>query len=343
MRRDNPTPGSDNAPVNESISISPARTSLRWQGLDIARGVALAAMVIYHAAWDLSFLNLITTEVVTDPAWRWFARTIAGSFLFLSGIALVLAHRNGVRREAFLRRLAKIAGAALAVTVVTFVVFPDSYIFFGILHAIAASSVIALPFLRVPYWLTLLVAGLFMAAPWLLTSPALDAPWLDWLGLGQAVPRTNDYIPIFPWTGLVLAGVAAARSPLIKPRLLPPSASGASGVMTRWLAIAGRWSLPIYLVHQPILFGAFSALLAVTGPNPQAEARPFLRECQAGCLRANDNESVCRRTCQCMVESMRREGLWTDILADRLKPEDQTRVSRMAQQCLSRQPAGAPS
>ncbi len=304
----------------------------------MARGIALAAMIVYHGAWDLSFLNLITTEVVSDPAWRWFARTIAGSFLFLSGIALVLAHRNGFRRRAFFVRLAKIAAAALAVTVATFIIFPDSYIFFGILHAIAASSVIALPFLRAPFWITALVAALVLVMPWFLTSPAFDQPWLDWLGLGQTVPRTNDYIPIFPWTGLVLAGVAAARSPLMKPHLVRLSQTDDSNVITRALAVAGRWSLIVYLVHQPILFGAFSALLAVTGPNPQAEARPFLRECQAGCLSSNDNEAMCRRTCHCMVGLMRREGLWTDALAGRLGAEDQTRVSGMAQQCLATPP-----
>jgi uncharacterized membrane protein len=304
----------------------------------VARGIALAAMIFYHGAWDLSFLNLITTEIVSDPAWRWFARSIAGSFLFLSGMALVLAHRNGFRRRAFLVRLAKIAAAALAVTAATVIIFPDSYIFFGILHAIAASSVIALPFLRAPFWITALATALFLVMPWVLTSPAFDQPWLDWLGLGETVPRTNDYIPIFPWTGLVLAGVAAARSPLMKPHLVPPSQADDSNAITRALAVAGRWSLVVYLVHQPILFGAFSALLAVTGPNPQAEARPFLRECQAGCLSSNDNEAMCRRTCHCMVGLMRREGLWTDALAGRLKAGDQTRVSRMAQQCLATPP-----
>ena len=36
-------------------------TGERWPALDAARGVAIAAMVIYHLAWDLSFVRLIAT------------------------------------------------------------------------------------------------------------------------------------------------------------------------------------------------------------------------------------------------------------------------------------------
>ena len=40
--------------------------------VDVARGAALVAMVVYHFAWDLSFYRLIATDivarVVAEPA-----------------------------------------------------------------------------------------------------------------------------------------------------------------------------------------------------------------------------------------------------------------------------------
>ena len=72
----------------------------RIEAVDAARGAALLAMAIYHFSWDLSFFQLIATPVATDPAWKWFARAIAGSFLFLVGVSLVLGHRERIRWRA---------------------------------------------------------------------------------------------------------------------------------------------------------------------------------------------------------------------------------------------------
>ena len=119
------------APVISHRAASPQN---RFDAVDVARGVAIAAMVIYHFSWDLTALQFIATDVTREPGWRLFARSIATSFLILVGIGLVLAHARGLRRGPFLRRLAKVGGAALLITAVTYAAFPQSYIFFGILH-----------------------------------------------------------------------------------------------------------------------------------------------------------------------------------------------------------------
>jgi len=305
----------------------------------VARGLALAAMIVYHFSWDLSFLQLIETNILQVPAWRWFARGIAGSFLLLAGVGLALAHAQGFRRLPFLRRLLKVGGAALAVTLVTSVAFPDSYIFFGILHCIAASSVLALPFLRLPPALTLLVAVLVLAAPSLLTSPALDAPYLDWLGLGSADPMTNDYVPIFPWFGMVLIGIALGKALLPRTGTWRLARWQARNALTRALVWAGRKSLPIYLTHQVVLLAVLYGVLQITGPNPRAEARSFLNDCVATCLRQNAEPATCNSVCSCTVDALRQSDLWRKVLNGSMTAEDRTQISRTAQQCLRRAPS----
>src|SRR5918998_3698484 len=93
-----------------TATSSQARTaaSQRWDAIDVARGIAIAAMIVYHFSWDLSFLELIETNILQIPAWRWFARAIAGSFLMLAGFGLALAHLQGFRRLPFLKRLMKV-------------------------------------------------------------------------------------------------------------------------------------------------------------------------------------------------------------------------------------------
>jgi uncharacterized membrane protein len=322
--------------VNAPSAPPRDRITARWDILDVARGGAIAAMIVYHFSWDLSFLRLIATNIVAEPAWQWFARSIAGSFLTLAGIGLVLAHGSTFRPGPFLRRLAKVGGAALAITAVTYIVFPESYIFFGILHAIAVCSVLALPFLRAPPAVTVLAAAGCFAAPWLLTSPAWDHPMLDWLGLGLLPPRTNDYVPVFPWLGFVLSGLLVGGIASRRLRATGLDRWQASGPATRLLALAGRRSLPIYLLHQPILLGLLYAVLQVTGPNPQAEAQPFLRQCRATCLQSNGNAALCRSVCDCALDRLRREDLWGSVLADRVAPEQQARISAIAQQCFAR-------
>ncbi len=214
--------------------------------LDAARGVAVVAMVIYHFAWDLSVFGFIETDVGRE--WRGAAMAIAASFLVISGVAFTLAGRLKPRR------LAILAGAAALVSAGSWWFDPNAFIFFGVLHCIALSSILAVPFLRALGWVLGVAAALvFALGAW--AHPFFDDwPWL-WLGLSTQVPLTNDYIPIIPWFGLVLLGMWLGR--------VPPDAWPAWG--PRPLLWLGRWSLLIYLIHQPILTGLL--FLALPG-NP---------------------------------------------------------------------------
>ena len=233
----------------------------------------------------------------------------------------------------------KVGGAALAVTLVTFFAFPDSYIFFGILHCIAASSVLALPFLRLPPVLTVLVSLFFLAAPTLFTSPALDAPYLDWLGLGSADPMTNDYVPIFPWFGMVLIGIAVGKVLLSRTATMNLARWQARNAPSRALVWAGRKSLPIYLTHQILLLALLYGVLQITGPNPAAEAKAFMNDCVASCQAQNTSLETCNAVCSCTIDRLRQSDLWQKSLNGTMTADERTEVSRTAQQCLRRPPS----
>ena len=145
----------------------------RIDAIDIARGVALVAMAIYHFTWDLEFFGYVPPAMTAVGGWKLFARCIASSFLFLVGVSLFLGHARGIRWKGFLRRLAMVAGAALAITLVTYIAVPTGFIFFGILHQIALASVLGLAFLRLPAVVTLLAAAAVIAAPHYLRSAFL--------------------------------------------------------------------------------------------------------------------------------------------------------------------------
>jgi uncharacterized membrane protein len=223
--------------------------------LDASRTAALVCMVWFHFNFDLMLFGHLPPGVMFTGYWPYFARGIAGSFLFLAGVSLWLAHSGGVRWPAFWRRFGIVAGAAALVSGVTYFSFGGGYVRFGILHAIAASSLIGLAFLRLPAALTLVIAlGVFLA-PMGLRSDLFAAPWLLWLGLAPEVPPMMDYEPLLPWAAPFLAGIALADLADRAGLWQSLSRWRMTGRMGRALAWPGQHSLAVYLIHQPVLFG----------------------------------------------------------------------------------------
>lgn len=312
--------------------VTPAMAPQRLAIVDVARGSALVAMVIYHGAWDLHFFALAPIDPIGNPAWTVFARLIAGSFLAIVGVSLVLAARSGWRAWAFGRRLALVGGAALAVTLVTALATPAEFIFFGILHCIALSSVLALPFLKAPIWLVITAGVVVLVMPQVWREPLFDTPALRWVGLGTVAPATNDYVPLFPWFSAVLLGLAAARLALASRR-----AGGwrwqARGALSRALAWAGGHSLVIYLIHQPLLFGAFWLVLQAAGPNGAAETASFTRSCVTACVERGDAGALCQSICACSAEALKRDDLWLPLLKRGLDSGQEVRARRLIAEC----------
>lgn len=296
--------------------------------IDAARGAAVIAMIVYHFTWDLRYFGYVAADV-EGGSWRLFARAIATSFLVLVGVSLALATQRRIDWRRYLRRLALIGGCALAITVVTRFVFPDAFIFFGILHHIAVASLLVLAFLRLSPLLTIAGAVACLLAPWALAGPVFDAPWLVWLGLSTALPRTNDFVPVFPWFGAVLAGVAAARlwidyAPTLRiERDLAPS----------WLLWIGRHSLGIYLLHQPLLFGAVYLASEIKPPDYLAFEGQYLESCNTFCSNSEVDADVCRETCSCLAERSQAAGLWSDLMRQTLTAEDERRYHDLVDSC----------
>lgn len=221
--------------------------------VDYSRGIALIAMTLFHFGWDLEMFGFADRGFASQPAMVWFARSIASSFLFLVGFSMVLAHQSEINTPAFAKRLAIVGGAAAMITIATLIFTPDIFIFFGILHHIALASVFCLLFLRLNAVLNFLAAATVILLFLYGRSALFDGPIWWWSGLNILVPRSSDYVPIFPFFAAVLFGIGAAKIAL------------KSGFIERWskfefhsgsgklLIFFGRHSLLYYLLHQPIM------------------------------------------------------------------------------------------
>jgi uncharacterized membrane protein len=222
----------------------------RVEGLDALRGVAIVAMVVYHFCFDLRYFGVARWDFEHDIRWLAARTLILSSFLLIAGISAALARRDPAADARWPRHVAVIGGAALLVTAASAMMFPRSFIWFGVLHAIALSLLLARPLIDRPR--AALTAGVIViAAGVMLSSQHFDNRMLGWLGFMTGKPMTEDYVPLFPWSGVLFLGIAAGHALVASNfAMLAPLAR-----MPRALRFLGRHSLAVYLVHQPLLLG----------------------------------------------------------------------------------------
>lgn len=239
----------------------------RFFALDALRGAAIVWMTMYHFCFDLNYFGYVRQDFYGDPFWTWQRTAIVSLFLFTAGVGQAVAVQQGQSWPRFWRRWAQIVGAALLVSAASYAVFPNSFIYFGVLHGMALMLLIVRLTAAWGGWLwgvgAAVVALKFIAISAHIHWPEiefLNASYFNWLGLISRKPQTEDYVPIVPWLGVMWWGAAAGHWAL---RRRAHWFAADVTVMGRRLAWLGRHSLLYYLLHQPVLMGLLMALAAL--------------------------------------------------------------------------------
>ncbi len=241
-------------------------TRERIHTLDLLRGGALLGMILHHTlfaveevsalfGWEISFWFLNT--------WVFWAlqELFVAVFLLVSGICTAFS-RSPLRRGLI------VCTAAALITLLTGGILPlfgilDLQIWFGILHMIGLSMVL---YALLSHQNRLVRAG---------TAGALFVLYLTWVTCRQAVwaktlllligwPQKGfysaDYYPLLPYFLIFLAG--AFLGPLVKEHRFPKG-------FYRWRArpveFLGRYSIWVYLLHQPLIFGVCALVFWLIG------------------------------------------------------------------------------
>lgn len=236
----------------------------RFDAIDALRGVAIVWMTVFHFCFDLNHFGWLREDFYRDPVWTWQRTAIVSLFLFCAGLGQAVAHQQGQGWPRFWRRWGQVAGCALLVTAGSYLMFPRSFIYFGVLHGIAVMLILVRLTAGWGHWLWwlggLAIAMKFIAAYAVSTWDAADflnSPGFNWLGLVSRKPITEDWVPLVPWLGVMWWGMAAGQWLLAqRPAWVQAALPGAAAPL-RWL---GRWSLSWYMLHQPVLIGALMAV-----------------------------------------------------------------------------------
>jgi uncharacterized membrane protein len=226
---------------------------VRFDEIDGLRGFAIAQMVAYHLCYDLNHFGWTNFPIGLSLGWEIWQVSIISTFLLLTGISLVLRDAFKPAWRDFWKRWLQITASALAVSFGSHLIFPESYIFFGILHFISVALIVGR--LLLPLGAYNVILGLLIVAiAQNVFYPIFNSFVLSWVGLATQVPFTQDFVPIFPWLGVVLIGCGLGsvwRSHDFKrPKWVVLFAQS----IPQFSIWTGRHSLAIYLIHQPILF-----------------------------------------------------------------------------------------
>lgn len=235
----------------------------RFDRLDALRALAIVWMALYHFGFDLNHFGLLQPrqDVYRDPFWTVQRTCIVSLFLFCAGFGQALALDAGQTWARFWRRWAQVAACALLVSAGSALMFPRSWISFGVLHGIAVMLIVLRLSGRWGAWLWPLGLLALLAPRWL-ADPAFNGPWLHWTGLVTRKPLTEDWVPVLPWLGVMWWGCASGQWLLRRRR---GWVAGPLPAALRPAAVLGRWSLSFYMLHQPLLIGLILGWRALGG------------------------------------------------------------------------------
>lgn len=241
----------------------------RFWEIDCLRGIAVFLMLLYHFLYDLNFFGIENIQIESG-FFLYIGRCAAFLFILISGTALSISHSraldkemDGIQTENFskyLQRGLKLFSMGLIVTAVTRIFFPGQYIVFGILHFFGVSSVLAYPFLK--YGKENLLFSLFFGLAGLyLRDKTFGFSALLWLGFTPENFATLDYFPLFPWFGVLLAGLFLGNFLYEGGKRRFIISKAGKNPLTWLISVVGKHSLVIYFIHQPL----FLALLLLSG------------------------------------------------------------------------------
>ncbi|MBI2147112.1 DUF1624 domain-containing protein [Candidatus Woesearchaeota archaeon] len=232
-----------------------------WE-VDLARGIAILLVIVFHIFFDLDFLGIVPNEMF-HGGWLVLQRIAALSFLGLAGVSVALAaakHQDDIWKRCF-RHGRTVFFWGIVVTAVTYLYLSDSFVVFGVLHLLGLSILLAPLFLRLPFFANALIAAAFYGVGKIVQDIAAATPAWLWLGIAPSSFSSVDYFPVFPWMGMVVLGVGLGT--LLFPdgkrkiNLIALPATAPRGL--DWLRWLGTKTLWVYLIHQPVLIAVLTA------------------------------------------------------------------------------------
>ena len=218
----------------------------RINEIDILRGLAVVFMIVFHTFVDLyeffgGGINYNYGVVF------YIGRAAAFLFIFISGISATFSHNN-------LKNALCVFLCGCLISVATYFFIPESFVIYGVLQFLSTCMLIYhfLKKLSPGRFLSLAVIAFILGAA--IKGFYVDFWFLLPFGIYPEGFQTMDYYPIFPYASLFFLGSYIGKI-LYKER--KTYFRGFDIIPLRFL---GKYSLLVYMIHQPVIYGILTIL-----------------------------------------------------------------------------------
>ena len=251
---------------------------MRYQLLDTLRGFSLVSMILFHACWDLVYLfGYDWPWYKGTPGYLW-QQSICWMFILISGFCMGLKQEGRALWSDCKRGLVVLA-AGILITIATLLFSPQTKIIFGVLFFLGVSMILTAmlrpAFRKIPPFIGMLCAGVLFFVlrnindgnlgfegivlyplPNFLYEQGLLATFF---GFQDKNFFSTDYFSLIPWYFLFLVGYFLCRCFLEKNSSAALPEFFKKGISV--FEIIGQHSLPVYLLHQPVILLLLSFIL----------------------------------------------------------------------------------
>jgi len=231
----------------------------RYDTIDVLKGIAVICMVIFHIFYFPNQYGF--KEIRYDTTLLGIIAKIA-QVIFITSVGVNLSlsklsstDKNESKKEfntKSIMRILKIAGFAIFMSLFSWFLFGEKYIKFGILHFIAAISLLLFNYaddvkiIQTLFIISLIIYYLIKNAPDLFQTINDKLSFV--LGFYNKKYRSIDHFSVFPWVSLVLIGM------FIGNQIYGSKGKEYDNGILKGLKVIGKNSLEIYLVHWIILY-----------------------------------------------------------------------------------------
>ena len=207
--------------------------------LDNLRGIAFLLMVFQHIFYFYDVSTNYTTNYANIDIVDAAGTISRNLFILLAGYSVYMMYKKDADKpDKFIEKRAtrslQISEHALLITIVTYLLYPEKFIQFGILHFLAVGTFLA-SFVAYDQQLTLLALAISMG----ITYP-VTGTYADVITGSSATSMMMDWFPLNKWLPVLLSGVVIGQNIDLKIPVLE---------FDNVITLIGKNSLNLYTLH----------------------------------------------------------------------------------------------